>query len=466
MQKTVSTSLSALVVAFIFASSPLAADEISYRNDVWPILKRHCWGCHSSSDAQSGLKMDRAADLLKGGESGPLLVAGKPQESLLIEMISGEEPEMPPKGGPLSAAKVEMLRKWIAEGAKIDSAPPTDVLKVLIPNEYTFAPAITSVALNHDGSRVAAACRSEVVLIDVDGETPPQRLPTECDLISHVEFSPDGKLLAAAGGSPARYGEVRFFNAADGKLVSSRRVGHDTLFRGNFSPDGKAIALGGADGAVYIVPVDPQVEVRRFELHSDWVFDVAYTPDGKMIVSGGRDKATKVCSVETGKLLRSLDSSAQMISSVAASKQFGFSAGRARTLIGYELKIAVQNVQVTGAGNGAKPISRRAQYVKNLESQPGDVLDIVTSGDRSAIAVVGQYAEARVYKTADRARIALIGNLPAPIYSAALNHNATRLAVGSKDGHVQVFQLPDGKQLKSLIPVPIAKSVARTGSTD
>ena len=236
--------------------------------------------------------------------------------------------------------------------------------------------------------------------------------------------------------------------------------------RGPTPRPAKAIALGGADGAVHIVPVDPKVEVRRFELHSDWVLDVAYTPDGKMIVSGGRDKATKVCSVETGKLLRSVDASAQMISSVAASEQFGFSAGRARALIGYELKIALQNVQVTGAGNGAKPISRRAQYVKNLESQPGDVLDIVTSGDRSVIAVVGQYAEARIYKTADRARIALIGNLPAPIYSAALNQNATRLAVGSKDGHVQVFQLPDGKQLKSLIPVPIAKSVARTGSTD
>jgi len=452
--------LSLTLLAIAWLAGQAFAGEISYRRDVWPILKRHCRGCHSGGDPQGGLKLDDHAALHKGGDSGPLLVAGKPDESLLMDMISGEEPEMPPEQAPLSATKVETLRRWIAAGAKVDSVPAPDALKVVIPEAYTFAPAITAVALDRDGSRAAAACRSEVVLVHVDSLAPPQRLPTECGLISHVEFSPDGELLAVAGGSPARYGEVRFYKAGSGKLVSTRRIGHDTLFRGNFAPGGTAIALGGADGAVHIVPVDPQADVRSFDLHSDWVLDAAYTPDGKMLVTGGRDNATKVASVETGELLRSVDSSPEMITSVAANEQFGFSAGKAQRLTAYDFKIALQSIQVTGAGNGARPVTRRNQYTKSLEAQPGEVLDIATSGDRSTIAVVGRSGEARVYKTANRRRTALIRDLPAPIYSAALDHGATRLAVGSKDGHLQVYELPEGKQLKSLIPVPVATSVA------
>ncbi len=435
------------------ALNKATAEKISYRQDVWPILKRHCWGCHSGSDPQGGLSIDHVADMLKGGDTGPLFTAGKPEESLLLEMITGDEPEMPQKQPPLSAAKIHILRQWVFAGARDDSTPSA-AASIQIPDTYRFAPAITSVAFGANGL-VAAACRSEVVLIDTVGDQPPRRLPTESDQLMHVEFSADGALLAAVGGSPAQFGEVRFLKTADGTVVSKRRVGHDTLFRGNFSPDGKAIAAGGADGAAYIVPVDASAEVRMFDLHSDWVLDVAYSPDGKLLVTGGRDKATKVSSVETGKLLRSVDSSTELISGVAVDDKFAVGAGRARTPIAYELKIALSGVQVSGAGNGARPISKRNQYAKNFEAQPGEILDVATSGDRKLMAVAGDYGEVRVYKIADRQRVALISKVPGPVYSVALNADGTRLALGNKDGLVQVYQLPDGKLLKSLVPVPV-----------
>jgi WD40 repeat protein len=384
-----------------------------------------------------------------------LFEAGKPDESLLVTMIVGDAPEMPQKQPPLAPAKIHALRQWVLAGAKDDSAGATEHLAVRIPQTYEFAPAVTSVALSPDGLLVAAACRSEVALFAVEGDAPPRRLPTDCDLITHVEFSPDGKLLAAVGGSPARFGEVLFFNPADGALVASRQVGHDTLFRGGFAPDGSAIAAGGADGAIYVVPVDPQADVRSFDLHSDWVLDVAYSPDGKLLISGGRDKATKVSSVETGELLRSVDASAELVSSVAADGEFAVSAGKARTLTGYEFKTALAGIEVTGAGNGARPISRRDQYVKAFETQPGEVLDIAASGDRKRIAVAGAFGEVRVYGVADRQRVALVSGVAPPVYSVALNADGTRLAVGCRNGQVQVFSLPDGKPLKSLAPVPV-----------
>jgi hypothetical protein len=441
------------------------AERISFRNDVWPILKRHCWGCHSGPKPKGGLSMDSVADMRKGGQSGPLFKAGKPDESILIEAITGPEPAMPQKQPPLPMDKVQVLRHWILAGAQADALTDNPQLDVRAPQIYQFAPAVTSVALSADGKLLAAACRSEVALIDVDGTQPPRRLPTTSDWIAHVEFSPDGKLLAVSGGTPGRYGDVAFYNPGNGQVISTRRVARDTLFRGNFAPDGNAIAVGGADGAVHIVPVDDKQPPRRFELHSDWVLDVVYTPDGTMLVSGGRDKTTKVASAQTGAMLRAVDASPELISAVAATSGFAFSAGRARTLTAYEFKIALSGIEVSGSGNGAVPINKRAQYAKDFEAQPGEVLALAMSGDHKLLAAAGNFAEVRVYSIASRQRVALVTKLPVPIYSVALNGNGSRLAVGSKTGVLQVFELPSGKLIKSQIPVPVVVAVPSANTT-
>ncbi len=466
-RRSLAYALLASVVAFAAAGvcgrTELAAaePEVSYRGDVWPILKRHCWSCHSGNDPQGGLKMDSVADMLKGGDSGPLYVAGKPDDSRLLHVISGEKPSMPPKSPPLAALKVDLLRRWVASGAKDDSGgsplgPAAGPPAVAIPASYRYPAAINSVALSADGKRLAAAVRSEVVLVELDDAAAgPRRVPTECDLLTHVEFSPDGTLVAAAGGLPGRHGEVRFFRYADGGTVANRRSGTDTLFRGNFSPDGKLLALGGADGAVHLIPIDPAAEIRRFDLHTDWVMDVAFAPDGKTFVSGGRDKATKISDSATGALLRAVDASPDIISAVATDGLFAVSAGRARTLIGYEYKIALSGVGVTGAGNGAQPITKRDQYTKPFEGQPAEVLDMAASGDRKLVAVAGVFGEVRVYRIADRQRVAAVPNVPAPIYCLTLDQAGTRLAVGSKSGQVLVYELPAGKLLRTIVPVPV-----------
>jgi WD40 repeat protein len=266
--------------------------------------------------------------------------------------------------------------------------------------------------------------------------------------------------VAAAGGTPGRYGEVRFFRTADGSELSIRRIGYDTLFRGSFSPNGQTLAVGGPDGAVYLAPVDAAAEVRRLELHSDWVFDVAWSADGQRLISGGRDKATKVSFVETGLLLAAIDASPDFITSVAADGQYAVSAGRAATLSAFDLTIALAGVEISGDGNGFAPINRRDQYLRPFEGQPQQVLDLATSGDRTRLAVAGAFAEVRVYQFADRQRIATLADLPAPIYSVALNADGSRLALGAKNGQAQVYSLPDGQLLKSHVPVPLAAQPA------
>lgn len=443
-----------IVFVFLLCGLPARAVDVSYQRDVWPVFRRHCVGCHSEQKVKGGLRLDDVAALKKGGKSGPLFVAGKPDKSLLVKQVSGEKPEMPENEPPLSAAKVKLLRDWIAQGAKIDAAPKTGGPAVVIPAAYATAPAVTSVTLSPDGKLAAAACRSEVALFNVDDDTAPRRLPTDFDLVTHVEFSPDGKLLAAAGGSPQQFGGVIFFDA-EGRHQSSRRVGNDTLFKGNFAPDGQAIALGTATGAVVIVPVDTNAAPKSLDLHSDWVMAVAYTADGKQLVSGSRDKTTKVSSVESLKLLRSVDQSTDIINAVAADPLNVISAGNARTLTGYDLKLALTGVEVTGSGNGARPVNNRDQYVRNFEAQAEVVTALAISGDRKLLAVATRGSEVRVYQTDNRQRKISITNAPAPLLAIALNRDGTRLALGGKSGEVRIYEAATARPLKSLVPVPV-----------
>lgn len=446
-----------IILASLIVVTASGAD-VSFQRDIWPVFKRHCVGCHSEKKSKGDLRMDDLAALLKGGKTGPLYVKGKPDDSLLITQVSGDKPDMPENEAPLSAAKVKLLRDWIAQGAEIDAAPKSEVPPIVIPMIYASAPAVSSVTISPDGKLAAAACRSEVVMFNVDDDSAPRRMPTDFDLITHVEFSPDGKRLAAAGGSPQQFGGIIFFDAAAGKKQNARRIGTDTFFKGNFAPDGQAIALGGANGAIYIIPVDPNAPPKTIELHSDWVTDVAYTADGKQLVSGSRDKTTKVSSVAGLSLLRSVDQSAEVINAVAADPLNAISAGNARALTAFDFKLALSGVEVSGAGNGARPVNNRAQYVRAFEAQADAVMALGISGDRKLLAVATRAAEVRIYQTDTRVRKAIIPKAPMPVLTVALNHDGTRLILGSKTGEVQIWDTTSSKLIKSLIPVPIRQA--------
>jgi hypothetical protein len=93
------------------------ADDAWFRDRVAPILEVRCVSCHEGSKPKGGLSFATVKQFRAGGDSGPVIVAGKPDESLLLEYISGDDPLMPKEGSPLSAAEVATIREWIAKGA-------------------------------------------------------------------------------------------------------------------------------------------------------------------------------------------------------------------------------------------------------------------------------------------------------------------------------------------------------------
>ncbi len=90
----------------------------TFENDIVPILKSRCYGCHGAKKRESGLDLRRKFTMVKGGESGPALDVKQPGQSLLLEMI--EEGLMPPEGEPaLSAKQIQTLKQWISAGAPL-----------------------------------------------------------------------------------------------------------------------------------------------------------------------------------------------------------------------------------------------------------------------------------------------------------------------------------------------------------
>ena len=115
----------------LVATTVLAAEPTSFERDVLPLLERRCNKCHHEDEQSGGLDLTRLETMRRGGdELGAAIVPGKPDQSPLIQVLTGvKEPTMPENGDPLPAAEIDLLRRWIAEGAKDDSTvfPADDV---------------------------------------------------------------------------------------------------------------------------------------------------------------------------------------------------------------------------------------------------------------------------------------------------------------------------------------------------
>lgn len=109
----------ALAAGFL-GSAPVRAQEIDFDRDIAPILDERCWYCHNEDESESGLRLDHRVGMLRGGDSGlPSVVPGDPAKSYLIDAVSHLDPnvEMPPDEDKIPDEEIELLKRWITEGA-------------------------------------------------------------------------------------------------------------------------------------------------------------------------------------------------------------------------------------------------------------------------------------------------------------------------------------------------------------
>jgi hypothetical protein len=100
-------------------------EPLVFENDILPILTAHCFKCHGLESRKAGLDLRSVGLMLRGGDNGATIVAGSAEKSMLYERIADRS--MPPeKELPLTDAKIELVRRWLDEGARSLSADAPD----------------------------------------------------------------------------------------------------------------------------------------------------------------------------------------------------------------------------------------------------------------------------------------------------------------------------------------------------
>lgn len=309
------------LAASSFAAPPKAEEHddpskpVSYFKKIRPIFQAHCQGCHQPAKAKGDYVMTDFEKLLRGGESAEegqhAIVPKQPDKSLLVQQITPQngEAEMPPKKKPLHDMEIALIKRWVSEGA-IDDTPANAKQKFDAehPPLYSRPPLVTSLDLSPDGSLLAIAGFHEVLLWKSDGSAQVGRLIGLSERIQTVRFSPDGKQLAACGGRPAQMGEIQIWDVEKRALTISIPFGYDTVYGVNWSPDGKLITIGASDNTLRGFDVATGAQVLQQASHSDWVLDTVFTHKGDKVLSVGRDMSTKMTEVATQRFIDNISS--------------------------------------------------------------------------------------------------------------------------------------------------------------
>lgn len=411
-------------------------EPVEYERDIKPIFENKCETCHGGAIQEGKLDMTSVAAMLKGGKSGPALVPGKPDESLLIKLAGRTAvPPMPPKDDePLTPEELALVKIWVAQGAtgtgkavaksgpKLGKLPPQvqPVLSLaLAPDKSTLAVGrgasihifetasgkhlrdlvqpdlkdesrqllqqaqldlVHALAFHPKGEWLAAAGFQEVVLWNVKDGSVVRKWTGFADRVMALDFSPDGQVLAAAGGPPTGDGEIRLFNVASGDEVLHLKQAHtDTVFGVRFRPDGKQLASASADKFLRLWEGPSGKFIKAFEGHTNAVLDVGWRADGKLLISAGADQVLKTWDVDSGEQVRTIGGHGRQITRLAM--------------------LTARPEAVTSCGDAWVRLWNvdAGSHLRNFGGASDYIHAVVASGDGTLVAAGGQDGVVRLY---------------------------------------------------------------------
>lgn len=427
------------------------ATPVDFEKEVLPLLRASCLACHNKDKPKGKLVLETPASILAGGDSGAAVVAGKPEDSLLLKSAAHLPKDdvdiMPPENNKMNAPNLTseqlgLIALWIRQGA-------TGEVKATAPLTWrTLAErvrAVMSVAVSDDGTWLAAGRANWIDLYSLPAGKPIGKLidsslktSAHRDLVQSLAISPDGKLIASGG-----YREVKLWiRAEDGwKLHDTIGTGEldspliDRVFALDFSRDGKRLAIGGGgagrSGQIALWSVDGRKLERTIDdAHIDSVHALQFSADGKTFATGSADGHVKLLSTDTGKVVHSFEAHVHQVLGVSlrADGKMIASAGTDNSVRfwdiekGEQLKQSakfgkeVTSVRYLGVGNSlvistgdaiVRTIKEDGAEIKTFKGPTDFVYCVSSSMDGNWIAAGGQDGVVRVWNATGK----LIGEL-------------------------------------------------------
>ncbi len=429
------TALLCLITSFTFAEEA----PVSFKADLAPILLNQCQSCHGPKKAKGGYRVDTFEHAIEVGF-----------DELHYRMTTDDEDDiMPPDADRIPAEQIALFEKWQQQGQIYDAQDPTASLAEIIPRRrhpdppkvYPRAIPITALAFRgDDGSSLLASGYHEITEWSTVDGTLKRRIKNLPERIQSIDIAPGGKRIAVAGGSPARYGEVRIVDLSDGSLVEILHKSDDLCLSAKYNPAGTQLATCGTDGTVRIYDTSTWLEVAAFANHSNWVNDVAWNADGTRIVTGSRDKTAKVFDIDTGKRISSYNAHDGSV---------------------YAVMFDNTGDHVYSASADGKLLYWRAEQahtVRELISQEMPIYRLATADQPETVTIAGGMPSVRTIDFRDGTTQAEytseVGQL-----ALAVSGDKKTIAVGDSSGLVRVFQVTSKERAtQRFLALPLVKN--------
>ena len=292
--KRAAFALIASIAAATAAPIPIASLEratpVDFEREVVPFMRDNCLACHCQTTTKGGLNLETPELMLKGGDTGPAIVAGKSAESLVLQAAAhtDDDLKMPPrdnkaKAHDLTPEQLALLKLWIDQGAN----PSPKVERVIawqdVPGTLR---AIFAAAITPDGQFAACARANRISFYHLPSGRELASENAHRDQVNALAFSPDGTLLASAG-----YREVKLWRRP--RDVQKLAL-PDAGTRIAVSTDGKWLAVAGDDGNVKVSELPGGKAALSFHAANGAVTALSFSPDNAKVACASADKSITV----------------------------------------------------------------------------------------------------------------------------------------------------------------------------
>jgi len=426
---------------------------VSFSDEIAPVLASRCLACHSSKKAEGGLNLESYARLHEGGESGAVIDLKNREQSLLLTLIS--DGSMPKDDDPLPPEEVALFSRWVQTGGRLDQGvKATAELIQIIPRSAQPAPPatyraplpVTALAFSPDGTLLASSGYHEIQLWDTQTSSLVRRISNIAERVYKIEFSPDGRQIAVAAGSPGRLGEVKVFQAADGTLAADLLIASEVQLGTAFSPDGARLAACGADRKLRVFDVKSTSLLLEIDPHLDWVTNVCWSADGKSLLTCGMDKTARIMDAETGNSIIVFNGHSDVVNAATF-----LPGGTEVVSAGADKVLRVWSIS-------------DAREVRKIGGFGGEISALAVLPDQKVISA-GLDHVARVHQIADGKQALTFAKQPEPLYALAVHSKTGLVATGSHSGEVQLWNLADGKSVRKWLALPPVSPKAPTASS-